>query len=99
MAIEDAVVLAKCLRDVSGIEAAFAAYEVLRRERVERVVAQGRRNGSGKAPGPIGRVIRDLALRVVFRKGSRPVNSMRWLFDHAVDWDTPCVASKNFCAP
>jgi len=36
MAIEDAVVLAKCLRDVPGIEAAFTAYEALRRERVER---------------------------------------------------------------
>ena len=93
MAIEDAVVLAKCLRDVPGIEAAFGAYEALRRERVERVVAHGKRNGNGKAPGPFGRVIRDLALRVVFRPGSQPFGSMRWLFEHRVEWETPAAAS------
>ena len=93
MAIEDAVVLAKCLRDVPGIEAAFAAYEALRRERVERVVAHGKRNGNGKAPGPIGRVIRDLALRMVFRRGSQPLGAMRWLFEHHIDWETPVAAS------
>ena len=44
MAIEDAVVLAKCLRDLPDVSRAFAAYEQLRRERVERVVAQGARS-------------------------------------------------------
>ena len=53
MAIEDAVVLAKCLRDLPDVSRAFAAYEQLRRERVERVVAQGARSSSGKAAGPI----------------------------------------------
>lgn len=37
MAIEDAVTLAKCLRDVVGIERAFGEYERLRRELDERV--------------------------------------------------------------
>ncbi|WP_414638650.1 FAD-dependent monooxygenase, partial [Actinophytocola sp.] len=46
MALEDAVTLAKCLRD---LPAAYTAYENLRRKRVERVVAQGKRNGDGKA--------------------------------------------------
>jgi 2-polyprenyl-6-methoxyphenol hydroxylase-like FAD-dependent oxidoreductase len=39
MALEDSVVLAQCLRDVPGAPAAFAAYETLRRARVERLVA------------------------------------------------------------
>ena len=42
MAIEDAVVLAKTLRDLPTPARAFAAYEHLRRKRVEQVVAAGR---------------------------------------------------------
>nr|WP_285483258.1 FAD-dependent monooxygenase [Amycolatopsis sp. NBRC 101858] len=52
MAIEDAVVPARCPRDSPSVETAFTAYERLRRERVERVVAQGNRTGGWKALGP-----------------------------------------------
>lgn len=86
MAIEDAVVLSRCLRDGASIEAGFAAYEAERRARVERVVAQGKRNGSAKTPNLLGRWARDLALRVVFRGGKRPggVDELGWLYDYDV---------------
>lgn len=87
MAIEDALVLAKCLRDLRGIETALEAYERHRRERVERIVAQGRRNGTGKAPGALGRVIRDLILRVVFRR-TRTHDAMAGIHDHRIDWES-----------
>ncbi len=67
MAAEDAVVLAQCLRDLPTIGDALAAYEGLRRRRVERIVAQGARTGRSKTPGPVGRVLRDLALPLVFK--------------------------------
>src|SRR5262249_3248612 len=38
LALEDAFVLAKCLRDLPEVPAAFAAFERLRRDRVERVI-------------------------------------------------------------
>ena len=38
---------------------AFAAYERLRRARVEAVVQRGKRAGDAKAPGPVGRWVRD----------------------------------------
>ena len=41
MALEDSVVLAKCLRDLPDPASAFAAFEGLRRERVEKLVAAG----------------------------------------------------------
>ena len=41
MALEDGVVLAQCLRDLPAVTDAFAAYERLRRARVERIVAAG----------------------------------------------------------
>jgi FAD-dependent urate hydroxylase len=90
LAIEDAVVLGKCLRDAPDAAVAFRTFEALRRPRVERMVAQGRRNGSGKAAGPVNRVVRDLgmplAMRVMFRGGRDP---FRWVWDHTVDWDEP----------
>ncbi|MFI6508846.1 FAD-dependent oxidoreductase [Streptosporangium sp. NPDC050855] len=88
MAIEDAVVLATCLRDVPGTRDAFAAFERLRRDRVERIVAQGRRNGSGKAPGVAGAFVRDLVLPVVMRQVAKG-NAMAWMYDYRVSWDTP----------
>jgi FAD-dependent urate hydroxylase len=87
MAIEDAVALAKCLRDEPQIEAAFSAYEHLRRERVERVVELGKRNGYGKMLGMFGRVARDRALRIVFGTSKGKGSGLpSWVFDGAVTW-------------
>ncbi|MFC4946148.1 FAD-dependent oxidoreductase [Pseudonocardia sp. GCM10023141] len=92
LAIEDAVQLARCLRDVPGTAAAFAAYESLRRTRVEKVVAAGRRTSNAKAAGPIGRALRDAVLPLVLRRvGSGP----GWVHEHHIDWDAPVVPSRS----
>jgi 2-polyprenyl-6-methoxyphenol hydroxylase-like FAD-dependent oxidoreductase len=88
MAIEDGIEIARCLRDAPEVDAALAAYERLRRRRVERIVAQGRRNGTGKTPGPFGRTIRDLILRVVFSR-AKAGDPMAWIHDHRIDWEGP----------
>src|ERR671917_720696 len=87
MAIEDAVVLARCLRDMPDIQQAFAAYEQLRRERVERVVAAGARSSSGKAAGPVARVLRDLMLPVILKRVASGGRSLAWMYDYHIDWD------------
>lgn len=93
MAIEDAVVLAKCLRDLPDLSRAFAAYEQLRRERVERVVAQGARSSSGKAAGPIVRVLRDLMLPVFLKRAAGSgQTSLAWVYGYHVDWDEKVAA-------
>ncbi|MFC5834606.1 FAD-dependent monooxygenase [Nonomuraea insulae] len=93
MAVEDAVVLAKCLRDSPGVEAAYAAYERLRRRRVERVVEQGNRTGGWKALNPLARVPRDvimsLGMKLAARTGADP---SRWIYEHHIDWDEPVHA-------
>ena len=88
MALEDGVTLARCLRDASSVDSALTQYEELRRDRVEKVVRQGRRNGTGKTPGAFGRPLRDLALRILFaRFGGRAVDrQLGWLFDHHIAW-------------
>jgi FAD-dependent urate hydroxylase len=90
MAAEDAVVLAKSLRDLPDIPQALAAYEQLRRRRVERIVAQGARTSSSKTPGPVARVLRDLLLPVVF-KFLVTDRSQAWIYDHHIDWEAPAT--------
>ncbi|SEC27461.1 2-polyprenyl-6-methoxyphenol hydroxylase [Amycolatopsis tolypomycina] len=51
MALEDSVVLAQCLRDLPDPASAFAAYEGLRRERVEKLVAASAGGDVGEERG------------------------------------------------
>ncbi|MGW1678262.1 FAD-dependent oxidoreductase [Saccharopolyspora sp. NPDC002376] len=88
MAIEDAVTLAKCLRDADSVPAAFTTYESLRRTRVERVVAQGKRNGDGKTLGPVMRHV----LPLVFKLRKPSPDAMDWMYGHRIDWDSPAIA-------
>ena len=94
MAFEDAVTLARCLRDVPDLTGACSAYERLRRRRVEAVVRRGRRTGDAKAPGPVGRWVRDrvampLLARHLHRTARRGSPPDAWLTGHHVDWDEP----------
>lgn len=70
LAIEDAMVLARCLRDCADHAQAFVTYERLRRPRVADHVRQARRNGSGKAvQGPLSEWIRDRMLPLFLKWG------------------------------
>ncbi|MFD0520289.1 FAD-dependent oxidoreductase [Paractinoplanes durhamensis] len=80
MAIEDAVVLGRCLAEGGTL----ADYERIRRPRVERVVAAGRRNGSGKTAGPVGAAIRDAMLPTMMKMLFRRGNPQAWILDHRV---------------
>jgi 2-polyprenyl-6-methoxyphenol hydroxylase-like FAD-dependent oxidoreductase len=86
LAVEDAVVLARCLRDLP-LPAALEAFEGLRRARAERVVAQGFRTSSAKSPPAVGRVARDLVMPFVLRRR----DPQAWMRAHSVDWDAPAV--------
>ena len=85
LALEDALVLAKCLRDIHDLPRAFSTFECLRRPRVEPIVKQSRRTGRQKAStGWIGRKIRDLVLPMFLKRGAHAANE---LYRYAVDWE------------
>ena len=86
MAIEDAAVLALALRDCADIPTALGTYENLRRSRTAKIVAQGKRNGTGKTPGPFGRTIRDFFLKRIFAKPPKD-KDQSWLYDYGIDWE------------
>jgi 2-polyprenyl-6-methoxyphenol hydroxylase-like FAD-dependent oxidoreductase len=80
MAIEDGVVLAKCLSTASRVSDGLARYERLRRQRVERVLEGGKANGAAKTSRPFQRRIADLLAPIFFRFFYR--RSTEWLFTY-----------------
>jgi FAD-dependent urate hydroxylase len=86
LAIEDAVVLAKCLRDLPH-QQAFAAFERLRRARVERIAKAAARVNSSKAAGPVARVVRDALLPAMLKLAttSKRANEQ---YRYHIDWNT-----------
>jgi len=81
MAIEDAIVLAACLPVQASCDEAFAAYQRLRQQRVERIVKVSRRIGSQKrASSRFALFTRDLILPWVIplsARASRAVHRYR----------------------
>ncbi|MFY0540455.1 FAD-dependent oxidoreductase [Nannocystis pusilla] len=87
LALEDALVLARCLRDAADTQAAFARFEQERRARVEAVVRQARKNGDGKAPaGPLAAWFRDRMLPLFLRLGAA---AQARFYEHRVEWSPP----------
>ena len=93
MAVEDAVVLAQCLRDVPSIEAALATFADRRRDRVEKIVAEGNKWSNTKAAGPVARVIRDAMLPMVFKQMAKKGDRNGWVFDHHIEWTAKVTAA------
>lgn len=89
MAVEDAVTLARALRDEPDVASALRRYEVERRDRVERVVQLGRRNGNGKAAGPLTRLLRDRVILplAAARFAKRETHPDDWVFSHHIAWE------------
>ncbi|GAA2637608.1 FAD-dependent monooxygenase [Dactylosporangium fulvum] len=96
MAFEDAVTLAKCLRDEPGPEAAFALFERVRRDRVQRVVAQGDRSSRFKSVRGIARIVRDRKLPAILRGHAEGgAHSLAWIHRYSVDWASPATVPAD----
>jgi 2-polyprenyl-6-methoxyphenol hydroxylase-like FAD-dependent oxidoreductase len=86
LSIEDALVLATCLRDGADVPTALAAFEAARRPRVERIIRWAARINNSKAAGPVGRVLRDAMMPPILRL-TGDTKALRETFDFHVDWD------------
>jgi FAD-dependent urate hydroxylase len=86
LAVEDAVVLARCLRDRPTPEAAFSTYQGMRAERVHKVLEGAKRVNNSKAAGPIARMLRDAMMPFFLKKLSGP-KATAWLTGYRIDFD------------
>jgi 2-polyprenyl-6-methoxyphenol hydroxylase-like FAD-dependent oxidoreductase len=88
MAIESAVQLARCLRDMPDPTSAFAAYERLRRSRVEGIAARAAKINHSKTPGPVARKMMPLVMRLMVRFMNME-KTMGAEQGYRIDWDAP----------
>lgn len=85
MALEDAVAVARSLRDLPSPEAAFAAFEQLRRPRIEAVLKEVARNGGGRTTSnPFALKMRDALMPLFLRLGQK---RMSRIVEHRIDWE------------
>ncbi|MCW2639383.1 MAG: Monooxygenase, FAD-binding [Dactylosporangium sp.] len=91
LAIESAVQLARCLRDLPDVPSAYAAYERLRRGRVEKVAARAARINHAKAPGALARAMMPLLMALML-KTMNPEKTMGVEQRYVIDWDAPVTA-------
>jgi 2-polyprenyl-6-methoxyphenol hydroxylase-like FAD-dependent oxidoreductase len=87
MALEDAVVLAKALRDAGTTDAALGTYERLRRPRVERNIATSARMTTSTMPNRIQRALRNYRARLLPTRRPSPAEDSELM--RQLDWDTP----------
>jgi 2-polyprenyl-6-methoxyphenol hydroxylase-like FAD-dependent oxidoreductase len=86
LALEDAIVLAKCIRDIPDVELAFSEFQKLRRDRVERIVQYSRSIGQRKhATNPVQVFFRDLMMPIFLKSANK--TSHKWMYDYKVDWN------------
>lgn len=95
LALEDAIVLAQCVRDIPRLNDAFATYERLRRARAEKVVQFARKTGNNKAAAnPISRWFRDLMLPFFLKRLDNSA-ALNWLYSYRVEWDAPVLEANG----
>jgi FAD-dependent urate hydroxylase len=91
LSLEDAVVLAICLRDSPRPQEAFARFEAARRPRVEGIIRWAARINNSKAAGPVARRFRDATLPLVLRM-TADSKALRQTYDYHIDWARPALA-------
>ena len=91
-AIESAIELARCLRDLPDVPSAFAAYEHLRRGRVEAITRRGAKLNRAKTPGPLAQKIMPALMPLIF-KLMDVEKTMGPELRHEIDWSAPVSAS------
>jgi 2-polyprenyl-6-methoxyphenol hydroxylase-like FAD-dependent oxidoreductase len=94
LAIESAIQLARCLRDLPDAPSAFDTYERLRRSRVEKIAARGARISHAKAPGPIAQRMMRLLVPLMVRTVNVE-KTMAAEKGYTIDWNTPLQADAK----
>jgi len=88
LAIDSAIQLARCLRDLPDATSGFTAYESMRRKRVETITKRGARLNHTKTPGPVARKMMKTLMPIMF-KVMNIEKTMGTEQRYVIDWDAP----------
>jgi 2-polyprenyl-6-methoxyphenol hydroxylase-like FAD-dependent oxidoreductase len=92
LATESAIQLARCLRDLPDVHRAFAAYERVRRPRVEKVAARAARTNNSKTLGPVATTLMSLLMPLAMRTFLTPERMLGPEQRHRIDWNEVVTA-------
>lgn len=85
MAMESALTLAKCLRDIPNTQDAFSKYQQLRKDRVEKMISMARRSGGMfTTTNPIGKIVRNAISPFMIKLSAKGFDE---IYGYKVDWD------------
>lgn len=87
LAIESAIQLARCLRDIPEPREAFARYEQLRRSRVEAVAAGAAKANSQKASGPLAKALMHILMPIALKTFFNPTKLFGSQHGYRIDWE------------
>ena len=96
LALEDAMVLARCLRDAADYGEAFGLYQRLRQPRAERMVSYAQEVNKYKriSTNPIAVWLRDALVPLFLRKAASDTTK-RWIYDCQIEASS--AAGKGVC--
>jgi 2-polyprenyl-6-methoxyphenol hydroxylase-like FAD-dependent oxidoreductase len=85
MALEDAIILAQCVRDIPDLKLAFMRYERMRAQRIEELKVRAQSLSEIKPPagGIVGWLQGGDSLTAALKRGA---DMMAWIYDFDVDW-------------
>lgn len=84
LALEDTIMLAKCIRDLPDTETAFQKFETLRKARVQKIIKQARKVGDTKTvPNKFQQFFRDLLLSYFVKLEAK---KMDWVYAYKTNW-------------
>lgn len=95
MAVESGIQLARCLRDLDTPAAAFAAYERLRRSRVEKTILRGARTTNSKSVGPFAKTMMRLMMPLALKTFLNPESTLGPEQRYHIDWDASVAREVN----
>ena len=85
MAMEDAIILAKCLRDIPDLNKAFEKFEKLRKKRTEKIVKTSEQSGKFMtSTNPILKLFKRRLLSYFIKSYAK---NLDWIFSHDMNWD------------
>jgi 2-polyprenyl-6-methoxyphenol hydroxylase-like FAD-dependent oxidoreductase len=99
LAIESAIELSRCLRDIPDVTAAFTAYERLRRDRVEKIAANAKKTSNSKAAGPVAKKVMGLVAPIALKTFLTPEKMFGPVHRYRIDWDAQVSSSPDAAAP
>ncbi|MGW5363874.1 FAD-dependent monooxygenase [Actinopolymorpha pittospori] len=92
LAVESAIQLARCLRDLPDPWVAFTAYERLRRDRVTKIAVNAEHNNRQKAFGPVGSAVMGVLMPIALKTFLKPAKMFGPVHGYRIDWNQPVAA-------